>query len=132
MVRRIDVSPQEQVLTDPANQVRLHVTAEFSDGRTRDVTGLSVFEPSNLAARVDRDGIVHLRGEVENGTSDCIFQLPAGYRPPFGLGFPSVSQNTTTIIAVRINIDTDGQVCLTNGFGNVIDTLEGIQFRTDS
>ena len=35
------------------------MTAAFSDGRTRDVTGLSVFEPSNLVVRVDRDGVVH-------------------------------------------------------------------------
>ena len=34
------------------------MTADFSDGRTRDVTGLAVFEPSNLVVRVDRDGVV--------------------------------------------------------------------------
>ena len=80
----------------------------------------------------DRDGIVHLRGEVENGTLPCIFQLPVGYRPPFGLGFAEVSQGASGITAVRVNVGGDGSVCLTNGFQNVIDTLEGIEFRTDS
>jgi uncharacterized protein DUF1549/uncharacterized protein DUF1553 len=59
VLQRLDVTPREQVLAEPADEVRLRVTAAFSDGRTRDVTGLSVFDPSNLVVRVDRDGVVH-------------------------------------------------------------------------
>ena len=59
VLQRLDVTPRQAVLTEPADEVRLRVTATFSDGRTRDVTGLSVFDPSNLVVRVDRDGVVH-------------------------------------------------------------------------
>ncbi len=44
-------------MPEPADQVRLRVAASFSDGQTRDVTDLAVFEPSNLVVRVDRDGV---------------------------------------------------------------------------
>jgi hypothetical protein len=57
-VQRIDVSPSEKVLIEPADEVALRVTATFADGRTRDVTDLSVFDPSSLVVRVGRDGVV--------------------------------------------------------------------------
>jgi hypothetical protein len=56
-LQRLDVTPRQKVLTDPADEVRIRVTATFSDGQTRDVTGLSVFDPSNLVVRVGRDGV---------------------------------------------------------------------------
>jgi Protein of unknown function (DUF1549)/Protein of unknown function (DUF1553) len=59
VLQRLDVTPTQQVLTEPADQVRLRVTAAFSDGQSRDVTDLSVFDPSNLVVRVGRDGVVH-------------------------------------------------------------------------
>ncbi len=59
VLQRLDVTPRQAVLTDPADEVRLRVTAAFSDGLTRDVTGLAVFDPSNLVVRVDRAGVVH-------------------------------------------------------------------------
>ena len=59
MLQRLDVTPRQQVLSAPANEVALHVTATFSDGTSRDVTDLSVFDPSNLVIRVGRDGVVH-------------------------------------------------------------------------
>ena len=59
VLQRLDVTPRQQVLSAPANEVALHVTATFSDGTSRDVTDLSVFDPSNLVIRVGRDGVVH-------------------------------------------------------------------------
>ena len=59
VLQRLDVTPREQVLTAPADEVQLHVTAAFSDGQSRDVTDLCVFDPSNLVIRVGRDGVVH-------------------------------------------------------------------------
>jgi Protein of unknown function (DUF1549)/Protein of unknown function (DUF1553) len=59
VLQRLDVTPREQVLTAPADQVPIHVTANFSNGQTRDVTDLCVFDPSNLVVRVGRDGVVH-------------------------------------------------------------------------
>ncbi len=38
--------------------LQLRVVAMFSDGRERDVTGLAVFDSSNLVARTGRDGVV--------------------------------------------------------------------------
>ncbi len=63
---RLEVTPAVAVLLDPADQVALKVTATFSDGQTRDVTGLAAFDPSNLNARVSADGVVRRRsaGEV--------------------------------------------------------------------
>ena len=62
LLQRLDAAPRERVLTEPADEVPLHVTATFSDGRSRDVTDLCVFEPSNLVVRVGRDGVARRQG----------------------------------------------------------------------
>ncbi len=62
-VIRLDVTPVEKVVVDPADSVQLQVTAEFAGGEKRDVTRLATYEPSNLNAtvsvhgRVQRDAI---------------------------------------------------------------------------
>src|SRR5262249_34955778 len=43
---RLDASPVEQVLVEPADHVQLRVTATFADGGTRDVTETACYEPS--------------------------------------------------------------------------------------
>src|SRR5262249_25850381 len=58
VLKRLDVTPRQQVLVEPDERVPLRVTATFSDGRTRDVTKLAVFETSNLGVRVRADGVV--------------------------------------------------------------------------
>ena len=60
-VRRIDVSPSQQVLVDPAQGVQLRVEAAFSDGSRRDVTRLASYETSNAAAIVTAEGRVQRR-----------------------------------------------------------------------
>ena len=67
VLRRLAVSPREQVLIEPADSVPLRVRAIFSNGETRDVTRLSVFETSNLIVRVDGDGVAR-RQEVGETT----------------------------------------------------------------
>lgn len=66
LLRRLDVTPRQQVLIEPADRVPLRVRAQFSDGTGRDVTRLAVFETSNLVVRVDSDGVAHRqdRGET--------------------------------------------------------------------
>jgi Protein of unknown function (DUF1549)/Protein of unknown function (DUF1553) len=59
LLQRLEVTPREQVLTAPADEVQLRVTAAFSNGQFRDVTDLCVFDPSNLVVRIGRDGVVH-------------------------------------------------------------------------
>jgi len=55
---RLEISPAKLVLFEPDATTNLKVTAFFSDGESRDVTALSVFDPSNLVARVTPDGRV--------------------------------------------------------------------------
>ncbi len=55
---RLEVAPAKLVLVEPAVVTTLKVTAHFSDGRSRDVTRLSVFDPSNLVVHVAPDGTV--------------------------------------------------------------------------
>ncbi len=57
VLRRLEVTPSQQVLIEPADRVLVRVRAVFSDGQARDVTRLSVFETSNLVVRVDADGV---------------------------------------------------------------------------
>ncbi|HZV06585.1 MAG TPA: DUF1549 and DUF1553 domain-containing protein [Gemmataceae bacterium] len=56
-LRRLEVSPRQEVLIEPADHVPLRVRAVFSDGQVRDVTRLAVFETSNLVVRVDAEGM---------------------------------------------------------------------------
>jgi len=55
---RVEVTPTEQILFEPAASVRLSVTAVFADGQRRDVTALAVYEPSAPLVKVTRDGLV--------------------------------------------------------------------------
>jgi uncharacterized protein DUF1549/uncharacterized protein DUF1553 len=64
-LRRIDVTPAQQVLIDPARTVRLHVEAAFSDGSRREVTRLAVYEPSEPIVQVTPDGLVEGRQNGE-------------------------------------------------------------------
>jgi hypothetical protein len=61
-VARLEVSPREAVLIEPANKVYLQVKAVFADGTERDVTNLVVYETSNLGATVNRSGLVERQG----------------------------------------------------------------------
>ena len=55
-LQRLEVSPREQILVEPADSVALKVTAYFSDRSSRDVTRLATFETSDLNAAVQPDG----------------------------------------------------------------------------
>jgi hypothetical protein len=57
VLRRLQASPAEKVLLEPQDHVPLRVQAVFSDGTTRDVTRLAVFEPSNTVVQIDREGV---------------------------------------------------------------------------
>ncbi len=58
---RIEVTPAEKILIEPANRVQLRVRATFSDGNVRDVTRLAVYELSNAVAAVTPTGKVERR-----------------------------------------------------------------------
>jgi hypothetical protein len=57
-LKKISVTPSEQVLIGPASQVQLHVQATFSDGNIRDVSCLAVYEPSNPTIEISPQGEV--------------------------------------------------------------------------
>ncbi len=58
VVQRLEVTPRERVLIEPADRVQMRVRATYSDGRVRDVTRLAVYEPSNPIVEVTPDGEV--------------------------------------------------------------------------
>ncbi|PYI80578.1 MAG: hypothetical protein DME26_21330 [Verrucomicrobia bacterium] len=64
-LERIEITPQEKVLIEPASQVQLQVQAKFADGATRDVTTLAVYEPANGLAKVSHDGLVRRQNAGE-------------------------------------------------------------------
>jgi hypothetical protein len=57
VLRRLEVTPSQQVLIEPADRVPLRVRGVFSDDQVRDVTRLAVFETSNLVVRIDAGGM---------------------------------------------------------------------------
>ncbi len=54
----LTVSPPEALVEEPQQTVQLKATATFSDGSRRDVTRWTIWEPSNLLAEANRDGLV--------------------------------------------------------------------------
>ena len=55
---KLEVDPAERVLIQPASEVKLRVSAHFSDGSVRNVTRLAVYEPNNQLVKVSVDGVV--------------------------------------------------------------------------
>jgi hypothetical protein len=74
-LERLEVTPPSQVLTEPADRLRLSVRAAFSDGRIRDVSRLAVYESSNPAVRVDRDGEVCRTADHGPGVCEAVIQV---------------------------------------------------------
>lgn len=53
------VAPREQFVYAPKDHVQVKVTAQFADGKQRDVTALAVYEVANVAvAKVSGEGLV--------------------------------------------------------------------------
>ncbi len=61
MLTRLAVEPHDVVVLEPDERVQLSVTATFSNGSRRDVTGMAVYELSNQTADVSHDGLVSRR-----------------------------------------------------------------------
>lgn len=55
---KLELTPAERVLVEPAAEVQLRALARFSDGSQRDVTRLAVYEPNNQVAKVSAEGRV--------------------------------------------------------------------------
>jgi hypothetical protein len=57
-VERLEVTPVEQVLVEPADKVQLRAVAVLSNGARRDVTKMAVYEPANPIVSISHDGLV--------------------------------------------------------------------------
>ncbi len=55
---KIEVTPREQIVVEPAGKVQLKAKATFSDGSKRDITKIAVYEPANTLVKVSADGLV--------------------------------------------------------------------------
>ena len=49
-LERVEISPQKQVITNPATPIQLSANAHFSDGRIKNVTRWTVFTPEDTSA----------------------------------------------------------------------------------
>ncbi len=77
----------------------------------------------------DKNGMVHLRGLVKDGTASAgtaIFTLPTGYRPTRRLIIVTVSSAGHS----QLRVDTDGDVQFYAG-ANTWFSLDGVSFRGD-
>jgi hypothetical protein len=66
VLKRIEVSPAEEVLLEPAREVQLQVRAEFSDGTSRDITPLAVYEAATPLVEISSNGRVQGKGAGES------------------------------------------------------------------
>ena len=58
-LQKIEVTPVEKVLIEPAADAQIAARATFSDGSQRDITSLAVYESANSAVKISHDGSVH-------------------------------------------------------------------------
>jgi len=82
----------------------------------------------------DREGVVHLRGNIECTGSSTAFQLPAGYRPAGGeqLQFPEPSSNFLNIFGPNVVGSPSGAVLCAGPPGPTHCWLDGVTFRAAS
>ncbi|PYI87433.1 MAG: hypothetical protein DME26_06190, partial [Verrucomicrobia bacterium] len=64
-LKRLEVSPADRIVIEPDEEVRVQVRAIFSDGSSRDVTKMAVYEAANGLAKVSPDGLVTREGMGE-------------------------------------------------------------------
>ena len=57
-LKTLKVSPLEAILIEPTNQVRIFPTAIFTDGLTKEISSVAVYEAANPAIRISADGVV--------------------------------------------------------------------------
>ena len=61
-LERIEVTPTERILVEPASQVQLQARAFFADGTRREITRLAVYESANGLVKISHDGLVQREG----------------------------------------------------------------------
>ncbi|TXT23611.1 MAG: hypothetical protein FD131_5189, partial [Rhodocyclaceae bacterium] len=61
-LKELVVTPSDTILVEPESRIQLSVRAHFSDGATRDVTELTVYDVSSSLAKVTQGGLVERVG----------------------------------------------------------------------
>lgn len=90
----LEVAPSQQVLIEPAHDAQIHVTARFSDGTTRDVSSLAVYDTANMLAKVSHDGLVQAQGNGETTVLVRYLQLQQPVRLAFVPARPDFKWST--------------------------------------
>jgi hypothetical protein len=85
---KLDVTPSQQVLVEPADRVQIKAIATFSDGSTRDVSRLAVYEQSQPLAEISLDGKVVRQKLGETAVVVRFLQLQKVVRLAFVPGRP--------------------------------------------
>ncbi|MCC2668016.1 MAG: domain, G-beta repeat, partial [Armatimonadetes bacterium] len=62
---RLETTPREQILAEPAGMVRLTVTGRFSGGTIRNLTRRVVYNPGDPNVTVSDDGLVRFNGPTD-------------------------------------------------------------------
>jgi hypothetical protein len=57
-LQALEVSPRESILIEPTNTIQITATARFSNGKSRDVTSLAVYESANPIVEISATGLV--------------------------------------------------------------------------
>lgn len=111
------------VIPEPWHNVGATGEPAFQSGWVNFGGGLST-----VAFFKDPYGIVHLKGQVANGTAGAsIFTLPAGYRPSERLD-PAIA---TSAGVASVAIGSNGSILPTAAAGNTRVSLDGITFRAE-
>ena len=77
----------------------------------------------------DREGVVHLQGNVKGGSVGVVFTLPPGYRPAVSQEFAALTVNSGPTRAInQLEVQDDGDVVLYEPVGDWA-SLSGISFR---
>lgn len=62
---RLEVTPREQIVSEPAQSVRLTVRGHFSDGSIRSLADRVVYNPGDPRVEVSADGLVTFHGPTD-------------------------------------------------------------------
>ncbi|MEW6303739.1 MAG: DUF1549 and DUF1553 domain-containing protein [Verrucomicrobiota bacterium] len=63
---RLDVTPPDKILFEPADKLQLQVKVTYSNDTQRDLTTLACYEPVNTLVKVTHDGLVERQGAGES------------------------------------------------------------------
>ncbi|MGE3799182.1 MAG: Ig domain-containing protein, partial [Thermomicrobiales bacterium] len=99
-VKRVEVTPKEQMFEKPGQKARLKVMVEFADGSREDLSYFSEFRVNNdYVAEINRDGevtglrpgdtsvVVTYRGNVVSGRALVPVAVPKDFK------YPKISEN---------------------------------------